>query len=82
MRSTITLEGILFGLGLSALAFAFTPIARRGFKPASTALTRGTQEAARNAQKWASILREELEDIVLEAQFEKMRRTVDRELRA
>lgn len=80
MRSTVTLEGVAIGLSIGILGALLAPIARKNATPVSNAAAAGAAAAVRSVRRFFAVVREEAEDIVLEAQFERMRRRVDREL--
>lgn len=80
VRSTVTLEGIAIGLGAGILAALLAPIAKKNAGPVSAAAVSGAAAAVRSARRFFAVIREEAEDLVFEAQFERMRRSVDRDL--
>ncbi len=80
MRRTITIEGLLLGIGIGILGTMLTPLVRQRFKPAADAVTGGLSALGESAKKWSEVAKEEVQDIVAEAQFERMRRTIDRDI--
>ncbi len=80
MRRTITIEGLLLGIGIGVLGTILTPLVRQRVKPATDAVTGGLTALGESAKKWSEVAKEEVQDIVAEAQFERMRRTIDRDI--
>ena len=79
MQRTITIEGLLLGIGIGVLGTMMAPLVRQRFKPAAATVTEGLSAIGDGVKKWSTTAKEEVQDIVAEAQFERMRRAIDRD---
>ncbi|MGQ9556662.1 MAG: hypothetical protein ACUVTU_01735 [Desulfurispora sp.] len=75
-------EGVGFKWGLSAslLALFLLPSLTRSMRPLAKWVARETMELTEKAQRVAENIREEFEDILAEAQFDRARQTIDADL--
>jgi hypothetical protein len=67
----------------AALAFAATtllPIARQTLRPLAVSGIQGAMGLLDKAKSAAQVMKEEVEDIVAEAKFERMKKQMDREI--
>lgn len=67
------LRGFSLGLGAAVLGFLLVPATRKALRPVLVAGLRGLMDLADQAKVSLATAREELEDIVAEAQFERLR---------
>lgn len=73
-------EKIIVGTALTVAASVIVPIAKNTLRPLASAGIMGTKELMNRAKSAVVIAREEVEDIIAEAQFERMKKQFDREL--
>jgi hypothetical protein len=74
------LDNIIVGAALAVAASTLLPIAKSTFSPlAASGLQSGTG-LLNNARSLLQKAREEVEDIVAEAQFERMKKQMDQEI--
>ncbi len=81
MRSSVTIEGIMVGVAASVVGIMLTPVLKPRLQFLGNTLGEGFAAMSQNLRKWVETAREEMEDIVKDAQFERMKRSIDRELR-
>jgi hypothetical protein len=74
------LDKLIVGAALAAAASALLPIAKSTLRPLlANGLTAG-EVLMQRARSIVQIAREEVEDIVAEAQFERMKKQLDKEI--
>jgi hypothetical protein len=74
------IEKLIMGAALVAAATVIVPIAKSTFRPLlANGLTAG-EGLMKRTKSYIQIAKEELEDIVAEAQFERMKKQLDREI--
>lgn len=73
-------EKMVVGAALSVAASALLPIARETLPLLMKTGRRGAEELFQRTKESAQRVREEIEDIVAEAQFERMKRKFDQEI--
>lgn len=71
------LRGVLWGAGLTALALLLLPQARRAFRPLAVAAARCAMDLVDGVREAVSGAQEGLEDIVAEAQFQRLQAAVE-----
>ncbi|MBD0384239.1 DUF5132 domain-containing protein [Paenibacillus sedimenti] len=74
------IDKIIIGTALTVAASALLPIAKSTLKPIAEAGMQGGAGLFQRARSMLQIAREEVEDIVAEAQFERMKRQLDKEI--
>ncbi len=74
-------RGFKWGLGAAILALLFLPSAAKSLKPVTKWALKETMEASERVQGIISNLKEDVEDILAEAQFERSRNIIDDEIR-
>lgn len=74
------LERIIVGTALTLSASTLLPIAKSTLTPLLKMGASGVQTLTRQTKSMAQIIREEMEDIYAEAQFERMKRSMDQEI--
>ena len=73
-------EKMIVGAALSVAASVLLPIARETLPLLMNTGRRGAEEFFQRSKESAQRVREEIEDIVAEAQFERMKRNFDKEI--
>jgi hypothetical protein len=74
------LEKVIIGATLAAAASVLVPIFKSTLPPLIRAGREGVEELAERTRGSISYVREEIEDIVAEAQFERMQKKFEREI--
>lgn len=74
------LEKIATGIALTLAAPIILPIAAHVLRPVAVLGARGAEKLVDQAKYAIQLAREEVEDLVAEAQFERMKRQIDKEL--
>ncbi|TBL76546.1 DUF5132 domain-containing protein [Paenibacillus thalictri] len=74
------LDKIIIGAALAVAASALLPVAKSAFRPAAAGGTQGGSFLLNRARALVQIARQEVEDIVAEAQFERMKKQLDKEI--
>jgi len=74
------MEKIIIGAALTAAAAALVPIARSTLKPIALTGLQGALGLADRAKYALQVARDEMEDIIAEAQFERMKKRLDAEI--
>lgn len=80
MRKAHSMESIVIGIGIGLFATILIPVLKKQLKPASAAVATGALAMSESARKWIEVAKEEVEDVVAEAQFERMKRKIGQEL--
>ncbi|PWI57716.1 hypothetical protein BM613_06940 [Sulfoacidibacillus thermotolerans] len=80
VKKSFSVEGIAMGIGLGVLAVLLAPVVKRQIRPAGEAIASGIGALAQGARKWYEVTKEEVEDLFAEAQFERMKRSLDQEI--
>jgi hypothetical protein len=73
-------EKIVAGLALAVAAPVLLPVAKNVLQPLAVLGMKGASNLVDRAKYAAQIAKEEVEDIIAEAQFERMKRQIDREI--
>jgi hypothetical protein len=73
-------EKIAAGIALAIAAPVLFPVVKKVLQPVANLGVQGASALADKARYAAQLAREEIEDIVAEAQFEHMKRKLDREI--
>ncbi|MFC5447429.1 DUF5132 domain-containing protein [Paenibacillus aestuarii] len=74
------IDKIIIGTALTVAASALIPIAKSTLRPLASAGAQGGAGLLQRARSALQVAREEMEDIVAEAQFERMKRQLDKEI--
>lgn len=74
--------GIAVVAAIGVVAWLTMPAILRNYKHASKTVVQGIGTTWRGGRRLLEIAREEVEDILADAQLERMRRAIDRELAA
>ncbi len=80
MRKSYSLESIAMGVGIGLLATILLPVLKKQIRPATGAVATGATALTQGVRKWYEVTKEEIQDIVAEAQFERMKRSLDQEI--
>jgi hypothetical protein len=73
-------EKIIVGAALTVAASALLPILKSTLKPLLSGGVQGAEGLANRAKYAFQIARDEVEDIIAEAQFERMKKQLDKEI--
>lgn len=74
------MDKIIIGAALAAAAAALLPIAKATFRPLAATGGQGGAGLLNRGRALIEYARQEVEDIVAEAQFERMKKQLDREI--
>ncbi|MCY0874853.1 MAG: hypothetical protein OWT28_01000 [Firmicutes bacterium] len=74
------LQGVAVVAAISVIAWLTAPAVRRNYRHVTKTVGEGLSNTWRQGRRWVEIGREEIADIVADAQLERMRRAIDREL--
>lgn len=74
------IDKIIIGSALAIAASALLPIAKSTMQPIAAAGMQGSAGLMQRARSLLQIAREEMEDIIAEAQFERMKKQLDKEI--
>jgi len=74
------IDKIIIGTALTVAASALIPIAKSTLQPLAAAGMQGSAGLLQRVRSALQVVREEVEDIVAEAQFERMKRELDKEI--
>ncbi|MET3211183.1 UNVERIFIED_CONTAM: exonuclease VII small subunit [Paenibacillus sp. PvR008] len=74
------IDKIVIGTALAFAASALLPIAKTTFRPLAEAGMQGGVNLINRGKSYIQLARQEVEDIVAEAQFERMKRQLDQEI--
>ncbi|TXK84356.1 DUF5132 domain-containing protein [Paenibacillus sp. N3.4] len=74
------IDKIIIGTALTVAASALLPIAKSTLQPITSAGMQGSSGLLHRARSLLQIAREEVEDIIAEAQFERMKKQLDKEI--
>ncbi|NOV04338.1 DUF5132 domain-containing protein [Paenibacillus planticolens] len=74
------IDKIIIGTALTVAASALLPIAKSTLQPITEAGIQGSGGLLTRVRSLLQIAREEVEDIIAEAQFERMKKQLDREI--
>ena len=75
-----SVEGIVTGVGLALAASVLLPAAKRVARPLAIAGVQGAVALRDQVKSGVSYIKEEVEDIVAEAQFERLRNSIDQDI--
>lgn len=76
------MDKLIVGTALAFAASALWPIVKNTLKPLAAAGTTGAAGLTDRVQYAVQVARDEIEDIVAEAQFERMKKKLDRDIAA
>jgi exonuclease VII small subunit len=71
---------MIVGAALAVAASALLPIAKSTLKPLAQSGLQGAMGLVNRAKYALQVAREEVEDIIAEAQFERMKKQIDQEI--
>ncbi len=80
MKQMVSVQGLLIGTGVALLGVWLWPVVRRNYRQAGRVLQEGVALSLTESKRLAAVVKEEVEDILVDAQFERMRRAIDREM--
>jgi hypothetical protein len=75
-----TTEKIIVGAALTLAVSALLPIAKSTLKPLAASGIQGVRGLANRAKYALQVARDEVEDIIAEAQFERMKKQFDKDI--
>ncbi|MGW8957922.1 DUF5132 domain-containing protein [Paenibacillus sp. NPDC055715] len=73
-------DKIVIGTALAFAASALLPIAKTTFRPLAEAGMQGGANWVNRGKSYIQLARQEVEDIIAEAQFERMKKQLDQEI--
>jgi hypothetical protein len=73
-------EGVVTGIGVTLAAAVLAPVVKEVARPLVAAGAHGAALLMEQVRSGVSYVKEEVEDLVAEAQFERLKRSIDREL--
>ncbi|WP_282936283.1 DUF5132 domain-containing protein [Paenibacillus sp. RC67] len=74
------IEKVIIGAALSLAVSALIPIAKSALRPLAGSGAQGGAGLLQRTRSMFQIAREEVEDIIAEAQFERMKKQLDKEI--
>lgn len=74
------LDKVVVGTALALAASALIPIAKTTFRPLFETGIQGSASLINRSKSILQLARQEVEDIIAEAQFERMKKQLDREI--
>ncbi|MGW9527695.1 DUF5132 domain-containing protein [Paenibacillus terrae] len=74
------IDKIVIGTALAFAASALLPIAKTTFRPLAEAGMQGGANLINRSKSYIELARQEVEDIIAEAQFERMKKQLDQEI--
>ena len=80
MKINSTPEGIVTGVGLTLAAALLMPVIRQVAQPIAAAGVQSVALVNQQLKSGISYIREEIEDIVAEAQWERLKQSIDRDI--
>ncbi|KEO82218.1 hypothetical protein [Tumebacillus flagellatus] len=80
MKWNPTPEGIVTGIGLTLATAVLFPVLREIAKPIAAAGVQSASSLSHQLKSGVAYVREEIEDIVAEAQWERMKKSIDLEI--
>lgn len=80
MKMNFSLEGMVTGIGVAVAASILLPVVKSVARPVLTAGVQGATIIGNQVRSGVSYIKEEVEDIVAEAQFERIKRNIDRDM--
>jgi len=80
MKVNFTLEGMATGLGIALAATVLLPVAKAVARPLVAAGVQGVAAVGSTVKNGVNYVREEMEDIVAEAQWERMKNEIDQDI--
>ncbi|MDQ0493410.1 MULTISPECIES: DUF5132 domain-containing protein [Paenibacillus] len=80
MLQNNNINKIVVGTVLAFAASALLPIAKTTFRPLAEAGKQGGVSLINRGKSYLQLAREEMEDIIAEAQFERMKKQLDQEI--
>lgn len=81
MNQRVSIEGIFLGAGIALFATAVLPTIRAHRGDVFQAIGHTFRRATRIPRRLTATVREDLEDLFFDIQMERMKRSLDRELR-
>jgi hypothetical protein len=80
MKLNFTLEGMATGLGLALAATVLLPVAKTVARPLVAAGVQGVSALGNTVKNGVTYVKEEMEDLVAEAQWERMKQSIDQDI--
>ena len=80
MKINPSFEGIVTSVSIAVVASVLLPVIKEATRPLLISGIRGMESLTDQVKTCASYLREEVEDIVAEAQFERLKLSIDQEI--
>jgi hypothetical protein len=77
MKVRPSVEGVVTGIGLTLAASVLLPVVKQVARPLAEAGLQSAVLLGQQVKSGVSYLKEEIEDIVAEAQFERMKQSID-----
>jgi hypothetical protein len=77
MKVRPSVEGVVTGIGLTLAASVLLPVVKQVARPLAEAGLQSATLLASQVKSGVSYLKEEIEDIVAEAQFERLKKSID-----
>lgn len=74
------LQGLAVFGAIGVIAWLTAPAVKRSYKHVAKTVGEGIATTWRGSRRWLEVAREEVTDIIADAQLERMRRAIDREL--
>lgn len=72
MKQILSVQGFLLGTGVALLGFWLWPAVRRNYRQAGRVLQESVVLSLTETKRLAAVVKEEVEDILVDAQFERM----------
>lgn len=80
MKMNFSLEGMITGIGVALAASVILPMVKKVARPAMAVGIQGATMLGNEVKSRVGHIKEGIEDIVAEAQFERMRKQIDRDM--
>jgi hypothetical protein len=80
VKINASVEGIVTGVGLALAASVLLPAAKRVAGPLAVAGMQGVAALRDQVKSSVTYVKEEIEDIVAEAQFERLKNSIDQDI--
>lgn len=80
MKPAISTQGLILGAGVALLGIWLWPTVRRNYRQAGQVLGVGLSLSLAETKRLMAVVKEEIEDIMVDAQFERMKRAIDKQV--